>query len=129
MQDPIFLTLVEVVKIHENQISLYGGSYGVRDLSLLQSAMAQPEATFAGEYLHNDIYLMAAAYAFHISGNHPFLDGNKRVALAASLVFLKLNGIRIDDPKQKLLTAMLSMAQGKMNKENFAELLCELGNG
>ena len=78
MKPPIFLTLAEVIDIHSNQIELYGGQKGVRDFGLLQSTLAQPEASFAGQWLHEDIFLMTAAYAFHICQNHPFFDGNKR---------------------------------------------------
>ena len=123
---PEFLTLAEVIEIHANQIELYGGRHGVRDMGLLQSALAQPQAGFAGEWLHADIFHIAAAYAFHICSNHPFFDGNKRTALAAALVFLILNGQEIKDPKQRLLDAMLAMAQGKLSKENFAQILREL---
>jgi death on curing protein len=79
---PRFLDLVEVLEIHESRIELYGGRPGVRDLGLLQSALAQPSAGFGGEYLHGNLYEMAAAYLFHVSRNHPFVDGNKRTALA-----------------------------------------------
>ncbi|OGX27419.1 MAG: death-on-curing protein [Omnitrophica WOR_2 bacterium RIFCSPHIGHO2_01_FULL_48_9] len=125
-RDPEFLTLAEVIGIHANQIELYGGQHGIRDLGLLQSALAQPQASFAGEWLHTGIFHMAAAYAFHICSNHPFLDGNKRAALAAALVFLVMNGQDIKDPKQRLLDAMLDMAKGKLNKEKFAQILREL---
>ena len=123
MNKPIFLTLAEMIDIHNNQIDLYGGRSGMRDLGLLQSAVAQPEASFGGEWLHEDIFAMAAAYAFHICKNHPFVDGNKRTALASALVFLEMNGISLEDPKQKLLGAMLSMAQGKLSKQQFAQVL------
>ena len=123
---PLFLTLAEVVQIHTNQIRLYGGTDGIRDLALLQSAMAQPEASFAGEWLHRDIFEMAAAYAFHLCQNHPFLDGNKRVALVASLVFLEINGVSIADPSQKLFGAMLKLAEGSLHKEEFAQILRKL---
>ena len=93
---PYFLTLEEVLKIHENQIECYGGSHGVRDQGLLQSAIAQPEASFGGDYLHKDVFEMAAAYLFHIVENHPFVDGNKRAGTAAALVFLDLNGVELD---------------------------------
>src|SRR3990167_7585936 len=116
MKPPIFLTLSEVIDIHSNQIELYGGQKGVRDFGLLQSTLAQPEASFAGQWLHEDIFLMTAAYAFHICQNHPFFDGNKRTALASALVFLELNGISLDDPKGRLLAAMLNIAKGKMDK-------------
>ena len=76
--NPIFLSLAEVLEIHRDQIERYGGDPGIRDLDLLQSALAIPAAGFGGQYLHNDLYEMAAAYLFHITQNHPFVDGNKR---------------------------------------------------
>lgn len=126
MKEPLFLTLAEVLDIHKNQIELYGGSHGVRNLSLLQSAVAQPEASFGGHWLHGSIYLMAAAYAFYICSNHPFLDGNKRTALAAALVFLDMNGVDLHDPKEKLYDAMMNLAKGKLSKEVLAKLLEKL---
>ena len=118
--------MAEAIEIHKNQIELYGGQHGVRDLGLLQSALAQPQASFSGEWLHSDLFQMAAAYAFHICSNHPFFDGNKRAALASALVFLAMNGHDIRDPQQRLLEAMLAMAQGKLSKEDFAQLLKKL---
>ena len=97
MKDVLFLTLAEVIDIHSNQIRLYGGLPRIRDINLLSSAIAMPHASFHGEYLHNDIYEMAAAYAFHIGKNHPFVDGNKRTALVSALVFPELNGISISE--------------------------------
>lgn len=126
MKDVLFLTLAEVVDIHSNQIRLYGGLMGIRDINLLSSASAMPHASFHGEYLHNDIYEMAAAYAFHISKNHPFVDGNKRTALVAALVFLELNGIGISDPQGKLYDVMLKLSTGKLNKSEFASILRKL---
>ena len=126
MKSPIFLTLAEVIDIHNNQIELYGGQNGVRNFGLLQSALAQPEASFADQWLHDDIFLMAAAYAFHICQNHPFFDGNKRTALASALVFLELNNISLDDPQGKLLEAMLNMAKGTLSKQQLAQILKRL---
>lgn len=126
MKAPIFLSLAEVIEIHKNQIELYGGSPFVRDMGLLQSALAQPEASFSGGWLHADIFHMAATYAFHICLNHPFVDGNKRTALACALVFLEMNSISIDDPKGQLLDAMLKMADSKLVKQEFAQLLSGL---
>ena len=122
----LFLTLAEAIEIHTDQIHRYGGQSGVRDLGLLESALAQPEASFAGEWLHGDIYEMAAAYAYHLCQNHPFVDGNKRTALTTALVFLELNGISILDPRGRLENAMIRMASGEMNKESFAEVLRKL---
>lgn len=126
MKPPFFLTLAEVIDIHNNQIELYGGQKRVRDFGLLQSALAQPEASFAGQWLHEDVFLMAAAYAFHVCQNHPFFDGNKRTALASALVFLELNGISIDDLKGKLFEAMLNIAKGTLSKKQFAQILKSL---
>ncbi len=87
MAEPIFLTLGEVVKIHLAQVERYGGPSAIRDLALLQSAVAMPGASYGKEWLHRDLYEMAAAYAFHISQDQPFIDGNKRTALTCTLVF------------------------------------------
>lgn len=91
-----FLSLTEVLEIHANQIELYGGSPGIRDIGLLEGAIAQPSATYGDEYLHGSIFEMAAAYLYHLVQNHPFIDGNKRVGLAATVVFLELNEFEID---------------------------------
>lgn len=123
MSDLLFLTLAEVIEVHADQITRYGGDSGVRDLGLLESALAQPEASFAGEWLHGTLYEMAAAYAYHLCQNHPFIDGNKRTALACALIFLELNGIRIQDPKGFLKNAMLNVASGKMHKAELSNLL------
>ena len=126
MKSPVFLTLAEVVEIHGNQMGLYGGPRGVRDMGMLQSALAQPEGSFAGQWLHDDIFWMAAAYAFHICQNHPFFDGNKRTALASCLVFLELNDISLDDPGGRLLDATMKMAQGEIGKQRFVQVLKDL---
>jgi death-on-curing protein len=81
---PVFLNLAEVLEIHRDQIERYGGQPGIRDLDLLQSALAMPAAGFGDRYLHEDLLEMAAAYLFHIARNHPFVDGNKRTVAAAS---------------------------------------------
>ena len=115
--NPIFLTLAEAIEIHRNQIESYGGEGGVRDISLLISALAVPGSTFRGQFLHKNIFEMAAAYAYHICMNHPFIDGNKRTALVAALVFLDFNGIQIDDPEGSLYPAMMKIASGKKGKD------------
>ena len=126
MGDPRFLTLAEVIETHVDQIKRYGGKGGLRDLGLLQSALAQPEASFTGEWLHRDLYEMAAAYSYHVCQNHPFIDGNKRAALASALVFLELNGISLVDPRGILVNEMLKLASGKSDKAAFAAVLRKL---
>ena len=126
MREPLFLTLAEVIEIHADQITRYGGQGGIRDLGLLESALAQPEASFAGEWLHTGPYEMAAAYAFHLCRNHPFVDGNKRTALACALVFLELNGMSLRDPQGLLKEAMLKIASGKLSKASLAIVLRQL---
>jgi death-on-curing protein len=126
MDEIIFLTLAEVVEIHADQIQRYGGSDGIRDMNLLSSAIAMPYAVFSDSFLHSDIFEMAAAYALHICRNHPFVDGNKRTALASALVFLELNGISISDPEGKLYEAMMLLAKGEMNKTEFSGILRNL---
>ena len=82
---PDFLTLEEVLEIHDDQINRYGGASGIRDFGLLESALAQPQTIFGGSLLHTDLFEMAAAYFFHIIQNHPFMDGNKRVGAVTGL--------------------------------------------
>lgn len=122
MIEPDFLTLAEVINLHADQIHRYGGSLGVRDLGLLESALAQPSASFGGEWLHRDLFEMAAAYAYHICQNHPFIDGNKRTALVCALVFLGLNRVSLLDPQGRLKDAMLRVAAGQMKKDALATL-------
>ncbi len=128
-EDIVFLTFSEVVEIHSNQIERFGGDPGIRDMGLLSSAIAMPYATFQKTFLHEDIFEMAAAYAFHICQNHPFIDGNKRTALASALVFLGLNNTEIADPKGMLYQAMISLASGSLSKPQFAEVLRKLHTG
>lgn len=120
MAEFYFLGLSEVLEIHQDQVARYGGALGVRDLELLKSALGMPSATFKGEYLHTDIHEMAAAYAFHIVKNHPFVDGNKRVGIVAALVFLALNGYDFNAPQKKLADFVLSLAKGELDKADVA---------
>jgi len=98
---PAFLTLDEVLALHADQLERYGGAGGVRDLGLLESALAAPRATFGGQHLHATVPEMAAAYHFHLAQSHPFVDGNERVALAAAVAFLGLNDLWLEaDPDE-----------------------------
>ena len=114
-----FLTLSEVLQILEDQIRNYGGTYGVRDIKLLSSAIYMPESSFDSQYLHKTIPAMASAYAFHICQNHPFIDGNKRVALASSLVFLDLNGYDFDCDEEILYNEIMGVAKSDVKKEDL----------
>lgn len=116
-----FLTLDDVLETHAFQIMTYGGGDGVRDLGLLESALAQPEASFDGQFLHADIFSMAAAYLFHIVSNHPFVDGNKRVGLEVALIFLELNGIELLASDSELVDLVLATATGQLTKDEIAK--------
>ncbi len=111
-----FLSFAEVLAIHQNQILLYGGDGGIRDVGVLKSALGMPCATYGGQYLHTDIREMAAAYLFHLVQNHPFIDGNKRSGAVAAIVFLLLNGYDFDAPEDELAEMVLGVAGGELSK-------------
>ena len=92
----------------------------MRDLGLLSSALAMPEASFGGLYLHPSLAEMAAAYLFHIAQNHPFIDGNKRAALATALTFIWLNGRRLDAGEDQLTEMVMGVAAGRVGKAEAA---------
>lgn len=112
----IFLRYEEVLEIHRDQVNRYGGVLGVRDQGLLLSALAMPSATYEQQYLHADIFEMAAAYLFHLAKNHPFIDGNKRVGAVSALVFLELNGYELVAPEEDFLELVVSVASGQRSK-------------
>jgi death-on-curing protein len=121
-----FLDLEDVLLIHEGQLPKYGGAAGIRDQGLLESALAQPRATFGGEFLHADPFAMAAAYAFHIAENQPFVDGNKRTGVLAAVVFLELNGYLVVEPPSRFYEAMIAVAERRLDKEGLAAMLREM---
>jgi death-on-curing protein len=122
MNDPIFLTLEQALYIHNEQIRRLGGSAGIRDMRLLQSALAMPQAQFGGQFLHGDVFQMAAAYVYHIALNHPFVDGNKRVGAMAADVFLELNGFHLPPScENDFEKIVLETAKGKVEKPELAE--------
>ena len=123
-----FLELTDILTLHANQVELYGGEHGVRDLGLLESAVAQPQASFGGEFLHKDPFEMAAAYLFHIVQNHPFIDGNKRAGVVAALAFLDLNGIEVEAPKGSLYDLGMAVATGQIGKPEIAEFFRRLAH-
>jgi len=121
--EPAFLSLDEIVAIHRDQIERYGGTLGVRDWGLLQSAIAMPAATFGGQLLHSDLCEMAAAYLFHIVQNHPFIDGNKRVGAVAADIFLQLNNLTLQASEDAYAELVISVARGETSKSATAEFL------
>ena len=118
---PIFLTLDEVLEVHRHQIEVYGGSYGIRDHGLLESAIAQPEASFGDEYLSKDLFEMAASYLFHIVQNHPFNDGNKRAGAMCAFSFLGMNDLRVIASSDDFEVLVMSTASGNTLKPPIAE--------
>jgi death-on-curing protein len=125
---PFFLTIDDVLDLHDLHLGRYGGSAGVRDRGLLESAVSQARASFGGELLHADLAAMASAYLVSIVKNHPFVDGNKRAGLAAALTFLDLNGIAIDHSSAVLYDATMAVAEGRLDKEGVAEVFRRLGS-
>jgi death-on-curing protein len=120
---PTFLTLDEVLAIHAHLIDHYGGSLGIRDHGLLESALALPEATFDGELLHPTLHEQAAAYLFPTVKKQPFVDGNKRVALTICLAFLQLNDVRIRATNDELVELVLGVISGDRSKADAAVFL------
>lgn len=123
MLTPNFLSKDLVLKIHHRQVEKFGGTTGVRDEGLLESALSQPQATFSGEYLHRTIYEQAAAYLYHIAKNHPFIDGNKRTAFAVMDTFLRINGYILITNDEETYILVLKVAEGKIDKKEIAQYL------
>lgn len=118
-----FFTLDEVLAIHADQIERYGGSLGIRDRGLLESALAMPQASYSGEELHPSLHEKAAAYLFHLVKNHPFVDGNKRVGLAVALAFLGINDTFIAATDEELVELVLGVAESRFVKPDVAVFL------
>ncbi len=114
---PLFLSIEEVLAIHRRLIAEFGGDPEVRDHGLLESAVMMPQARFGGRFLHKEIPAMAAAYLFHLCKNHAFVDGNKRVALAASELFVLLNGMTLAATNAELEELILGVARSERSKE------------
>jgi len=119
--EPHFLDLESVVRIHQSMIEHYGGADGVRDVGLLESAVAMPQAAFGGQYLHKGLFEMAAAVLFHIVKNHPFIDGNKRTGAASAIVFLTMNGIELEADEDGLVEITLAVAENRAGKPESAD--------
>lgn len=109
-QRTIFLTLEQVLVIHEDQIIRYGGTSGLRDLSLLESAIFRPQSSFGGEYLYSSVFEKAVALVHSLILNHPFIDGNKRTGVVSGLVFIEMNGYAFDVTQDELVEMALKIA-------------------
>ncbi|PHR58285.1 MAG: type II toxin-antitoxin system death-on-curing family toxin [Robiginitomaculum sp.] len=122
MKEPKWLSLLEVQFIHEKSIQQAGGSHGIRDGGLLESALARPQNLYA--YGETDIFQLASSYAKSISRNHPFVDGNKRTAFMSADVFLFYNGHDLQASEGENHADMMeNLAQGKMTKEDAGRYL------
>jgi death-on-curing protein len=116
-----FLSVDDVLAIHDDTIANEGGSAGLRDPGLLVSAVLMPQQQFGGVFLHDDLGAMAAAYLFHIASNHPFIDGNKRAAAMSSLVFPDVNGVQTLPSSAEMADVTLRVASGQMGKSELTD--------
>jgi death on curing protein len=125
-KDCFHLSIETVIEIHAEAISKFGGLGGVRDENLLPSAVLAPQSTFGGKSPYHDLVEVAAAYLFYICSNHPFLDGNKRTAMMAAIVFLRINGIEtlLDSADWEKL--MLNVASSEINRDETTRRLRKL---
>jgi death-on-curing protein len=115
--EPTFLTVDTVLVIHQRMVAEFGGDAGIRDRGLLESAVAMPRQQFGGSYLHEGIAEQAAAYLFHICRNHPFVDGNKRTAVATAEFLILLNDARLNASNDELVDVTLGVADGSIDKD------------
>jgi len=125
----VFLSPSQVVALHVHLAAVYGGAVGIRDTGLLESAVAQPRATFDGRWLHPDLPTMAAAYLFHLVRNHAFRDGNKRVGAATAVVFLDMNGIEVVRDQAGFVELTRAVAAGRAGKGHAARFFRERMSG
>jgi death-on-curing protein len=116
--EPEWLELGIVLDFHAEQLALFGGLDGIRDLGLLESALARPQNKFA--YGETDLAALAASYGFGIARNHPFVDGNKRTALASMIVFLNLNELALAAPQAAATAIVLTLAAGEIGEDVLA---------
>jgi death-on-curing protein len=116
-----FLTLIEVLELHRRVIEQSGGAFGIREVGLLESAIAQPRMTFGGEDLYPSLIEKVAALGFSIIMNHPFVDGNKRTGHAVIETFLVLNGMEINASIGEQEGVILAIASGELGRDTFVE--------
>lgn len=124
--DCFHLTIGVVRQIHDEALKRFGGLKGVRDDNLLASVVLAPQSSFGGKSPYTDLIDVAAAYLFYICRNHPFLDGNKRAAMMAAIVFLRLNGVEPAPDSERWEKLMLDVAASKINREETTARLRKL---
>jgi len=125
VKEPVWIREVEALAFHAQQIALFGGSEGLRDIGLLDSALARPKNLFAYSERALTMPDFAAAYAVGISSNHPFIDGNKRTAMEVAFVFLEFNGFPVTATQEEAYTTFLSLAAGEISESELAIWLAE----
>lgn len=118
----IYIDKEIVLEIHKLQIKEHGGTMGIRSLAGLESAIAQPQASFGNEDLHATVFDKAGAYAFYIAEAQSFVDGNKRVALATALTFMAVNGYEFTEDQSQFFNAMIAISARELNKEGLSVL-------
>lgn len=123
MKSITFIPKELIIYFYDQLVQNYGGAYGIRDEKLLDSALEQPKATYGGNYLHDTLMKMAAAYGYHLCNNHPFVDGNKRIALIAMDVFLQRNGFEIVATEKEAYQIMILLSSGRLSKNNLVTWL------
>lgn len=121
-----FLTLDQVLEIHDTFLKAYGGLDGVRDHGLLASAVEMPRVAVYGEELHETLYDKASAYLYHIVKNHPFNDGNKRTGAGSALMFLRVNGIDPNYDNEEYVQFVINVADGKVEKTEISQFFQRL---
>lgn len=117
MMEPLWLSVETIQDIHAEQLVIYGGPEGIRDQGLLESAVARPINRFA--YGETDLAALAAAYAFGLARNHPFVDGNKRAAFLAMMTFLRFNGVAFAPTQPMAAAAILALAAGEVDEDGL----------
>jgi death-on-curing protein len=117
MNEPTWIEVDWVLVAHDRQIQLFGGTQGLRDVNLLESALARPKNLYF--YTQGDVIQGAAAYGYGLCQNHPFLDGNKRTAFVVMVAFLKINGCRFQAPQPQVVEVMLKLASSQLSEEEF----------
>jgi death-on-curing protein len=123
VKPPVWVLHDLVISVQEQLLAAFGGASGVRDVGLLESALARPQNRLAYERTAVSLFDLAAAYAFGLAKNHPFIDGNKRIAFATAVVFLELNGYRFEADEANAVIQTLALAAGELKEDEYAHWL------